>query len=402
MKSNKFYIVVVFFALSLCSIVAQTSKSKYLLVISYDGFRWDYPEKVETPTFDSVQANGARVMQCQPCFPSKTFPNHYSMATGLYPDNHGIVLNSFYSKELKAEYRISNRKAVTDGRFYGGEPIWVAAEKQGVKSATLFWVGCEAEIKGVRPSYYYKYSSRLKYNNRLDTLKKWINLPYTERPKLIMMYFEQPDKYGHQYGPNSNEVKKQISYIDSFTKKVFQTVSNSSIADSIDIIITSDHGMSELNIKRIVNIADYVKLKDVKSWYGNNPAFMFTAKKNREEKLYQQLLTIPHSTTWKKDSIPNRLNFGKNSCIGQFVVVADSSWSIYIKNVGYIGGTHGYDNSNKDMQAIFYAIGPSFKKGITVNKMRNIDMYPLLAKILNLKIDKIDGDISPLIPLIKE
>lgn len=399
---NKFIFFIVTLVFSVSSIIGQTSKSKYLLVISYDGFRWDYPEKVSTPTFDSIQANGVRVKQCQPCFPSKTFPNHYSMATGLYPDNHGIVSNSFYSPTLDAEYSIGNKKAVTDGRFYGGEPIWVTAEKQGVKSATFYWVGSEAEIGGVRPSYSYRYSSRLPYENRIDTLNKWINLPQNQRPRLIMLYFDQPDVYGHRYGPNSEEVKSKIMYLDSFTKQLFKTLKQSSIADSIDVIVTSDHGMGELSINRIVNIGDYVNMKNVKHKHGGNPMFMFTAKEKKIDILKKELSAIPHCRTWEKDSVPEYLHYGNNPCIGDFVVVADSAWTIYDQNPGYIGGTHGYDNTNKDMQAIFYATGPSFKKEYTINNMRNIDMYPLWARILGLKIGAIDGDINIVKPLLKE
>jgi len=183
--------------LLLVTITLNSQEKPYLVILSMDGFRWDYPEKVATPNLDSVAAVGVKAKSIIPSFPTKTFPNHYTMVTGLYPDHHGIVQNEFYDPESGRYYRIGDRKAVMDGTFYGGEPIWVTAEKQDVKSASYYWVGSEAEIGGVRPAYWKEYDGKVPFENRIDSVISWLRLPEEKRPHLILLYFDEPDGYGH-------------------------------------------------------------------------------------------------------------------------------------------------------------------------------------------------------------
>lgn len=383
------------------ALFSQKVRSKYLLVVSYDGFRWDYPEKTDTPIFDSIESNGGRVKYSEPCFPSKTFPNHYSMATGLHPDNHGLVLNSFYCPELNAEYRISNREAVRNGDFYGGEPIWVAAEKQGIKSATLFWVGSEAKINGYTPTYFNYYNQKLSNDARIDTLRQWLTLPDTKRPRFIMLYHHEPDKSGHNYGPDSDEIVNVVADMDRFTGQIMKTIKSLNLQDSINVVITSDHGMAQLSADKTVMIKDYVDNSFVKRVYGGNPVYYFTAADGKYVELYNQLKSVPHATAWKMDEIPDRLVLGKNDRIGDFVLVADSSWSIYRKKPKYSSGTHGYDPKNRDMSAVFYAIGPEIKNGSKSEWMKNVDLYPFMAYLLGIKVDKTDGKLEHLKPLLR-
>ena len=182
---------------------AQDSGQPYVIMLSMDGFRWDYTNDVETPNFDSIERVGVKAESLKSCFPTKTFPNHYSMATGLFPDHHGIVLNSFYDEEMDRHYSLMDRKSVQEGKFYGGEPIWVSAEKQGIITGTLFWVGSEAEIKGTRPTYWKQYDHDLPYVDRIDTVISWLQKPEEFRPRLILFYFDEPDGIGHKYGPES-------------------------------------------------------------------------------------------------------------------------------------------------------------------------------------------------------
>ncbi len=393
--------ILILFTFGLNSSVFSQEKAKYLLVISYDGFRWDYPNKTSTPIFDSIEKNGGRIKYSEPCFPSKTFPNHYSMATGLHPDNHGLVLNSFFCPKLDAEYRISDRNAVRNGAFYGGEPIWVAAEKQGVKTATLFWVGSEARINGYSPTYFNYYNQKLSNSARIDTLKQWLMLPDSKRPRLIMLYHHEPDKSGHNYGPESDEIISVVADMNRFTGRIMNTIKSLNLQDSINIVITSDHGMAQLSPDRTVMINKYVNSSLVKRVFGGNPVYYYTAKEGKYNELYKQLKSVPHAIVWKRRDIPKRLVLGKNSRIGDFVLLADSSWSLYRKKPRYSAGTHGYDPQNRDMSAVFYAIGPSIKRGSKSEWMKNVDLYPLMAYLLSIKVDKTDGDLEHLKPLLK-
>jgi len=202
----------------------QNPEKPYLIMLSLDGFRWDYPANARTPVLDSLQKAGVIAESLKPSFPTKTFPNHYTIATGLYPDDHGLVNNSFYAPDLDKFYRISNREAVENGAFYGGEPIWVTAEKQNVNAATFFWVGSEAKIDGVRPEYWYRYDKSVPFKDRVDSVKNWLSLPEDKRPHLILWYYYQPDHIGHVAGPYSRETIAMVEKLDSLLGYYFTRI----------------------------------------------------------------------------------------------------------------------------------------------------------------------------------
>ena len=328
-----------------------------------------------------------------PSFPSKTFPNHYTIATGLYPDNNGIVHNMFYDPKSKQIYKISDRSKVKDGYFYNGTPIWNLAEKQGVKSACFYWVGSEANVNNRYASYWKNYEHNFPFKQRVDTVIKWLKLPEKERPHLILLYFHEPDGYGHKYGPNGIETKNKIQQLDSILNYLSSSL-NKLNNDKINLIVTSDHGMSNISTERVVVLMDYLKDNWLERIIGANPNYNLSYKKEFKDSVLHALKSIEHIKFWERKEIPKRLHYGKNKRIGDISIVADSSWSIVLnenKKINY-KGAHGYDNSNLDMHAIFYAIGPAFKKNYSSPMLRNIDIYPLIAHILGLKTRKIDGD----------
>lgn len=380
----------------------QIDKKPYLVVLSMDGFRWDYPDKANTPNLDKIAASGVKAEAIIPSFPTKTFPNHYSMATGLYPDHHGIVLNEFYDPELKSHYAVSDREAVEDGSFYGGEPIWVTAENQGVKSATLFWVGSEAAIKGVRPSIWKKYQHKMPYENRIDTVISWLQLPEEQRPHLIMWYFDEPDGKGHDFGPDSPEIVAVVERLDSLLGVFIEKLQQLPFAAKVNCIVTSDHGMCPISVDRLINLSDFIDSAWVAEIQGNNPVFTIQANPGFDDELDIALQKIPHLKSWRTGQLPERLHFGTNPRTLDFVVVSDSSWSVdYGNNDGYSGGAHGFDNANTDMHAIFYATGPAFKQGFVNPKFPNTDLYVLMCEILNLNPAKTDGEITRVIGMLK-
>ncbi len=376
---------------------SNADNQPYLIIISLDGFRWDYPERYHLAHFDSIAAIGVKAKSLQPCFPTVTFPNHYSMATGLYPENHGIVQNKFYDTELKQTYSIGDRNSVMDARFYGGEPIWVTAEKQGVKTAAFYWVGSEAPIKGIQPTYWKVYENKIPFHQRIDTVMYWLQLPEKERPHLLLFYLPEPDGISHSFGPYGKETISMVNYLDSLVWVFVNQLKSLPIGNQINVIITSDHGMSELNSQKNIILEDCIKPEWVREIYGYNPVYSIIAAEHCIDSIVGSLKKQPHLQVWKKQDVPTRFHYRHNQRIGDIVVLADSSWSISRKNEKLpFGGTHGYDNENMDMHGIFYAYGPAFKKNFKRNTFLNIHLYALMAHILQIKPALTDGKLSEL------
>lgn len=382
---------------------APVKAGPYVVMLSLDGFRWDYTNKTRTPNFDYIEKNGVKATGLQPAFPSKTFPNHYTIATGLYPGNHGLISNSFYAPDLKKYYSIRDRSKVEDGKFYKGEPIWVTAEAQKVKSASYFWVGSEAKIKGYSPSYYKIYDHNFPYSQRIDTIIKWLNLPFNKRPRLITWYLDKADGVGHNQGPDSDEMISTIEMLDSlvgvFTNKIMQL----NIKDSVNFIIVSDHGMSKVDSQKIIYIDKHIKNHWVDTVIGANPFSLVYTKEKYKDSVYNKLINITGLNTWKKEELPERFHLKQNKRCSEIVVVADSGWTTgFSSNKHYIGGTHGYDNLNKDMHGIFYGIGPLFKANYNAQTLYNTDIYNLIAHMLGIKPALNDGKPERIMHILKE
>ncbi len=377
---------------------------KYVLLISMDGFRWDYTGKANTPNFDKIAQKGVRAEAMQASFPTKTFPNHYTLATGLYPDHHGIILNRFYAPELGKSYSISNSASIQDGDFYGGEPIWCTAEKQGMKTATYFWVGSEAKIGGIRPTYWKKYDHYFPFSQRIDTVMYWFSLPEKQRPHLVLLYFHQPDSDGHSYGPDSPQIISSIETMDGYLGEIMEKAARLPIANILNIIVLSDHGMANISDDRKIILSDYLDVNDVERIEGGNPNYCIQAKPGKIEKIYNDLKNIEHLNVWKKGEVPGRFHFGENARTLDLFVTAENTWSVYFDEKSTeksMKGTHGYDNEEMDMHAIFYAYGPAFKEAYVAPTFTNVDIYPLLAEILGLEPAPTDGKLNEVKAMLK-
>lgn len=378
------------------------NESNYVVMLSLDGFRWDYTNMVNTPNLDAIARNGVKAEGLESVFPSKTFPNHYSIATGLYAENHGLVSNSFYAPDMNKYYSIMNREAVENSNFYKGEPIWVTAEAQRLKTASYFWVGSETKIKGYSPTIYKKYNSKVTYNQRIDSVISWLQLPYKKRPKLITFYFDQPDKYGHRHGPYSKQVKNEVQKIDSLLGIFNSKIQKLDIKDSINFIIVSDHGMSATDSKKVVYLSNHLQKKWTDTIIGGNPFYLIYANNEYKDSIYQNLKNIKGISVWKKEDIPERFHLKQSDRIGQLIVLADSGWSCLINHKStMIKGIHGYDNLNKDMYGIFFAQGVDFKNGYNAGTLYNIDIYNLIAHLLKIKPAPNDGELKRIKHILK-
>jgi len=386
-------------------------RSNYpLILISMDGFRPDYLDKNVTPNINYLASNGVRAKFMLPQFPTKTFPNHYSMITGLFPSHSGIVANSFTDGALNGSFRIG-RPSSLDPKWWKGEPLWVTATKQGLVSACYFWVGSDVPIEGTLPDFFYSYNQTHPFEPRVDKVLSWLDLPPKgakvdpekddgkRRPNFITLYFHQPDYTAHRTGPHSNETYAQVKIVDSMIGRLWNGLKERSLDDKINIILVGDHGMAPTSCQRVVYLDKYnVTLNDIQSpqWYGGT--FMSIDPKpgiSAEEIVARLKCKNPHIDVFLKENLPKRLHYTDSRRIGQVIVIAEDSWQIGTNSTSGLrycnGGSHGYDSLDANMRTLFVAQGPSFKKGEIVNHFQNTELYNLMAGLLGLKPAPNDG-----------
>jgi len=364
---------------------------RYVVVLSLDGFRSDYPEKAHTPTLDSLAKVGVRA-NFRPSFPSVTFSNHYSMATGLHPDHHGLVNNFFYAEDIDKIYTIGNREAVANPDFYGGEPIWNTAQQQGVKAASFYWVGSETAVNGMQPSIWKPFDSSVPFKNRADSVLTWLQLPEEVRPHLIMWYIEEPDAIGHRATPDSTATMDVVEELDQLLGYFFSEARKLDNFKKIDFIVLSDHGMATYYPENYVNLNDYLPRDSFNFVFDGVPTLLYT-KESYRETAYEILQTVPNIRAYKKEDVPEKLIYGKHPRVGDIVVIPNIGSYVQFRAESRprYAATHGYDNFEPTMEAIFYAAGPSFKKGARVQTIPNVNLYLLICKLLNLTPAQNDG-----------
>jgi predicted AlkP superfamily pyrophosphatase or phosphodiesterase len=359
-----------------------------------DGFRSDYAGRAYTPTLDSLASVGVKAA-FRPSFPSVTFPNHYAMATGLHPDHHGLINNFFYAPDLDLIYRIGDNTAVTNPDFYDGEPIWNTAEKQGVRAASFFWVGSEAPIQGMQPSICKSYDKSTPFINRADSVVAWLQLPEEIRPHLIMWYMEEPDATGHSDTPDSASVIQVVEELDLVLKHFFTEVRKLKHFNNIDFLIVSDHGMATYTPENYVNLNDYLPRDSFDYVFDGVPTLLYP-KKTYTDSAYTILQSVPHIKAYKREDVPKQFVYGTNPRISDLVVIPEIGSYVQFRTESHprLGGTHGYDNFAPEMEAIFYAAGPSFKKHVELPAMANVNLYLIIARLLHLQPAPNDGDIK--------
>ena len=375
------------------------SQKPYLIMVSLDGFKWDYPEMTETPHLDKIENDGVRAKSLQPIFPSKTFPNHYSLATGMYADKNGLVANTFYDPDFDEWYSLRDTNAVRDAKWYGGEPIWVTAEKQNVKTASYFWVGSEAPIGEIQPTYFYTYDHNKPFDARVSQVIDWMNLPHSERPHLILLYFHEPDSKGHNFGPDSEKTMETVREMDDIIGDLRRKIGETSIADSVNLLVVSDHGMTELDTAKLIFIDDVIDKSQVRD-LGWGPYSLLDVLDNVQiPKIKKTLETLDNCQVFLRDEIPERFHCRNQKRMLDILVLADLGWTITthdgFSRFGIPIGMHGYDNFEIDMHGIFYAIGHSIQAGVKLETIENIQIYPLICEILGIVPNpEIDGKIE--------
>jgi ectonucleotide pyrophosphatase/phosphodiesterase family protein 5 len=405
MKILKLLFISLIFITSLCF----SQEPAYTILISFDGFRWDYTEREITPNLNKLAEDGVSALSLRPCFPTKTYPNHYSIITGCYIEKHGIIANNFSDPITGERYSLSDRASVQNEKWYKAKAFWELAEENGIKSASYFFPGSELDNPKRRPSYYHFYDHNLPYEDRIEGVIEWMKLPAKKRPKFITLYFHETDSFGHKYGPDSPETNSAVALLDSMLGILMYELEKINLVDSTNIILVSDHGMTEISTDKVVNIEKLLSDYDV-IIQGEKPFMLIEPNENEIEKVYEILKQHDdHYSVYKKHEIPERYHYKNNPSISSILVVAKSGWSLVTNDWlesfnNYANkGNHGYDNNHLDMHGIFYAAGPSFKKNYKTGTVWNIDIFPLLCEIYMLPIpNTIDGKSKRINFILKE
>ena len=381
------------FAITINSCCGEGQQKRNLtIVVSLDAFRWDYPTIYNTPWLDSIAANGVAATMV-PSYPSSTIPNHFTLATGLVPDHHGIVNSQFWAPEKGELFSMGDSATRYNPYYFGGEPIWVTAKKQGVKSASIYWVGSDVAIQGLYPDYYLRWDNepRLTYPQRVEEALRIAKLPESERPSLLMVYFDEPDWTTHHYGPIAEESEAVIEQLDSLMGILYRGLKE--LDYGVNLIVTSDHGMTEISDEKFISIEQTVNPDWVERIVSTNPTSIF-CKEGCRDSLFNQLSKVKHISVWRKEEVPAHLNYGTSNHLGDIIVAPDLGWQFATTPRG-LNGAHGYDINEPDMQIIFRACGPDFKRGYTLShSFSNVDLYSILAELLKIEPAKTDGSLE--------
>lgn len=365
---------------------ASTPQPQRVILISIDGFRWDYLDRGVTPTLSRLAAEGVSGPM-RPSFPTVTFPNHYTLVTGKHPDHHGIVGNSFIDAELG---RFSMAKT-EPGWWNQAEPIWITAEKAGLTTATMFWPGSETEHDGVRPHYWRPYDKAVEGDQRVDQVLAWLDA--TPQPRLATLYFDIVDTAGHNHGPDAAETNAAMAQVDASLARLVDGLKTQGLYEDTVLLVVSDHGMAATAPERAVKLSDLVDPEAIDVVYGGAVVFL-NPKPGREAEVEAALVRRhPHGECWRKDAIPARFVLGSNPRVPAIVCAADAGWlfSTPGRDVTRTGGAHGYDNQAQEMQALFIAHGPGVAHGRTVRDLDSVDVQPLIGRLLGIAVPIGDG-----------
>ena len=374
-------------------------KAHYVVLVSLDGFRWDYAKHDGAEHLLALGKQGVWAPEGMiPSFPSLTFPNHYTIVTGLYPEHHGLVANGFYDEGKQARYGIGDSAAVTDGGWYSGTPLWSLAESQGMRTACFFWPGSEAKIAGYQPTYYLHFDNKIDDNARIDQVLAWLRLPPADRPHFVTLYYNEPDHSGHEYGPDAPETKAAALKVDKLVGRLKEGLDATGLP--IDLVVVSDHGMAKVQ-------GDWITLDKFADLTGFETVGSLLYPKTDEDaaRAYNQLKKASSQfIVYRRKDFPARRNYRDNPRTGDPIIVPTGPFVIRAHGppAGKTdnpppAGMHGYDPYKMpEMKASFFAAGPDILPGHTVRPFENVNLYPWLAHLLGLNAPKTDGTLNVL------
>ncbi|MGV8944292.1 alkaline phosphatase family protein [Thermomonas sp.] len=385
------------------SIPVAPAAAPTVILISVDGLRATTVGTGMMPALDAMAASGVRAASLTPSYPTQTFPNHYTLVTGLRPDHHGVVHNTM--RDAAMGKFVSKGETALDGRWWGGEPIWATLQKQGGIAATMFWPGSEAEIAGQRPRYYMNYDKQMPSNARVDQVLAWMDLPAAEQPRLITLYFESYDVAAHATGADSAASNAALKEVDAALARLRDGLRARGREASTNVILVSDHGMLTVRGQDVRYLDELVPANTfaavhVGTLAGLNP------KPGHVQQVEKALIgRHDHFECWRKQDLPARWHYGKHPRVPAILCHADPGWRVLMHGMPASTaqrGEHGYAPDVPDMAATFVATGPDFVRGTQLPAFDNVDVYPLLARLLRITPAANDGTLEPLLPALRD
>lgn len=386
---------------------SKPARNNYTVIVSLDGNRWDYPDYYDTPFLDSLATVGVSA-RMEASYPASTFPNHYTLATGLVPDHHGLVNNSFWDPGRQYRYSMGDMNCRYDPYYYRGEPVWTTAQKQGIKTGNVYWVGSDIPIKDSYPTYYRVWDEQphWNYQERVDEVVRLMSLPEEDRPRLVMAYFDEPDHTAHAFGPISPETKVAVEEMDALMHSLYLRLKALPYGDQINFIVLSDHGMEDVSPDRFVGWLDVIPEEWVEHIVSNTPTSIFV-KEGYVDSLYNGLSQVEHISVWKHGEVPAELNYGTSDRLGDLIVAPDLGWQ-FNATPSSKKGAHGFSPKELDMMVTFRAVGPDFKVGYEApftegeqSAFHNVDIYPLVCELLGIEPAPMDGKLERIQKILK-
>lgn len=393
-KLNVGVVVVVVLSVLDLRVSVSAAYSGKVLLVSMDGFRWDYLQNVSgLDNFKRLAKQGVSVDYVNNTFVTKTFPCHYTIVTGLYQDSHGIIANRMYDRQRNASFSMQSREPFW---WEGGEPIWVTAVKRGKKAATYFWPGSEAQIHGHRPTVYKAYNQSVPFQLRVDTALSW----FTEQGMdFVALYFHEPDFTGHLYGPLSTQVADKVREMDSVLGLLLDKMEEKGLSDVVNLIVTSDHGMAEIDLQnKIIDMWSRVNKTMVGRVVDRGQVTAILPAQGQDNALVAALKTLNHVTVYRREEIPDHFHYKNNERIMPVIVISDEGWTltddVTAAQQKTDKGDHGYDNTLPSMKPIFLATGPNFRQDYHASTLRHIDIYPLVCELLGIQASANNGTLD--------
>ncbi|MEY3609406.1 MAG: hypothetical protein RLZZ447_2194 [Verrucomicrobiota bacterium] len=374
-----------------------------LLLISLDGFRWDYLDRhaERTPHLQALRRDGVSARGLIPVFPSNTFPNHYTLVTGRYPARHGLVNNEFFDPVEGRFFRYFHPPSNRDPRWWGAEPIWITAVRQGVPAATALWVGSEVEIGGRRPTYWKPFDYRISFAERVDEVVGWLGRPAGERPALVAFYLEETNGAGHRFGPDSPELAAAVALLDGHVGTLLARVR--ALGREPEVVVVSDHGMTATQLDRTLALDDYLDLATVHVDSDGSVVALRPREGAEVAAILRDLQRVPHARAYRAEELPSRFQLRDNPRIAPLWLLPEPGWHVATRvnlaslrkryhEKGFLAGDHGYDPNHPEMRGIFLAQGPSLRRGVTLPETENVHVYALLCALLGITPAPHDGD----------
>ncbi|HEX5222311.1 MAG TPA: ectonucleotide pyrophosphatase/phosphodiesterase [Verrucomicrobiae bacterium] len=382
--------------LTACVSASVPPEERTVILVSLDGFRWDYLQRFQPTNLVRLAKEGVQAERLIPAFPSLTFPNHYTLVTGLYPEHHGIIGNNFYDPEFKAHYNAFTDVS-SESRWWGGEPIWVTAIKQGRTAKCMFWPGSQTEIGGVRPTEWKPFNKNTTFTESVDTVLGWLDAT-SKRPGFVTMYFHEPDSAGHKDGLNSPQLADAVKQVDTAIGRLVDGIQRLKLNEVVNLVIVSDHGMAELSPDRVITLGDFLDMSKVQVDFSGAVAGLRPLDGNVEALSAALKKSEKGFHLYRREQMPERFRFRNNDRIPPLVLLAEEGWQITPRTTAEQAGrtvlkaTHGFDPGLPSMGGLFIAHGPAFQRGVTIAPEENVHVYNLLCATLGLKPASNDGD----------